>query len=327
MTSGALPSVSPHAESAPGWCTGPGREPGDPLRDGDWFNSKALRSIRHSLWLILLGVSLLQPTTASATIHAGSLNSATGPLSVEYNDQAGSLTLHLEVHEGDEELQETRYFTLGPTCTEPNGEPLRDELTGEWVALAPHSEIEGGAETGSIIGRVQLANVGEVTGHGTLIGQTSKSGFSATLTFQSEDFAGQEWACFTLQADEPERLLLGGYPEPEAEPPPPPRLVCFTGHYYVGRIQPRNCLIYRPNANSSEVFDLTHLRWTSWSATRATATGYDLGSHPGMTGSKPYRVRLVASRPGTDPTTGGPMFTRLTEYSRAHPHGYAVRPY
>jgi hypothetical protein len=53
VISGAPSSVSRRAAGTPGWRSGPGLYPGDPLRDGDWFDSKACRSIRHRLPILL----------------------------------------------------------------------------------------------------------------------------------------------------------------------------------------------------------------------------------------------------------------------------------
>jgi len=225
-----------------------------------------------------------------------------------YDDEQGSVTIGLEVYNpgywGPTHAQVM--FGLGASCPNPE---LTGNVVGQYLPRgASYTESEQ-ADTVALQGYT-----GSVEGHETF------SGTTFTWTFRSSAFANRDWRCFSFDGGS-QTAAFNGYPEPL------PQLVCFTGHYYVGRLRPHNCLIARPNSNSNEVFDLTHLHWTSWSATQATATGYELGSHPGMTGAKPYRVRLLASRPGTDPTTGGPMFTRITEYSSAHPHGRTVRPY
>jgi hypothetical protein len=118
----------------------------------------------------------------------------------------------------------------------------------------------------------------------------------------------------------------------ESVPSPPasastPQLVCVARGYSVGEVRPSRCLIQRPNASDSESLDLTGLHWSEWGSAQAVATGEELGEHPGQIGSKPVPVRIVASQVGPNPTTGATMFTRVTEYSAAHPSGYTVQPY
>jgi hypothetical protein len=296
------------------------------------FKSHRLHAIRFALRVFLL-IALLVPTSASATIHGGGVSleepTAEGTLgppeappveqgiylhsvSAAYEDQAGNFTITVEAfdpaHWGPQ--FGTLFFKATENCAEQSG--LRGRL---------------GSGTEGSTGEVSLSGInGELTSPGAF------NGLSTTFTFQSQYFKGQEWHCVTLSPsgvygyENPNggSFSLGDYPPPEV---PLPRLVCFSGHYYEGHLRPHSCLIFRPGSSNSETFDLTHLRWTRWSATRATATGYDLGAHPGMIGSKPYRVRLALSRPGKNPTTGEAMFTRVTEYSAAHPNGYTVRPY
>lgn len=107
-----------------------------------------------------------------------------------------------------------------------------------------------------------------------------------------------------------------------------PQLVCVEARgYSIGEVRPSRCLIDRPDASDSETLDLADLRWTEWGPTQATATGEELGEHPGQVGSKPTTVRIVAFRVGTNPTTGAPMFTRVTEYTAGSPDGRTVTPY
>jgi hypothetical protein len=113
-----------------------------------------------------------------------------------------------------------------------------------------------------------------------------------------------------------------------AQSGPTPQLVCVESHgYSIGEVRPSRCLILRPGASNSESLNLAGLHWTEWGPTQAVATGEDLGEHPGQIGSEPVPVRVVASRVGPNPTTGATMFTKVIEYSAAHPNGYTITPY
>jgi hypothetical protein len=112
-----------------------------------------------------------------------------------------------------------------------------------------------------------------------------------------------------------------------AQSGPTPQLVCIDSKgYEVPETKPATCLIRPPDGSTSESVSLADLHWSSWGPTSATATGESLSLHPGQVGSPgPTPVRLVASQVGRDATTGGLIFTQVTDYSANTPNGYTVR--
>lgn len=104
-----------------------------------------------------------------------------------------------------------------------------------------------------------------------------------------------------------------------------PRLVCVEAKgYLVPQVKPVSCELAPENVPGYQDLNLADLHWTSWGPTSATATGENIGRHHGANGSPPIPVRLVASGVGKDPTTGGIMFTQVTQYSADAPNGYTL---
>jgi hypothetical protein len=232
-------------------------------------------------------------------------------VTVAYDDQAGSLTLKVTVYDPQYwgAVLPDEGFDLGRTC---GAEELEGNFEGEDSIYQPTGHVEGEANGVALHGY-----------EGAVDGSVDWTGQEHIFAWQAPAFAHRDWRCLTL--DRGGSINLGGWPEPRR---PSPQLVCRGSRgYLVGYVRPRRCMIDRPNAPDSETLDLADLRWTSWGPTRATATGYDLGEHPGQPGSRPYRVRIVAFRVGKNPTTGSPMFTRVTEYSSHAPGGHTVTPY
>jgi hypothetical protein len=286
----------------------------------------------------------MTPAVASATVHSGHIvftepksppsigepgppadqqNEYEHEVLVRYDASAGSLTIEDEVWDPSYWGEETADdFAIGPSCGTyqlDGGFRARPKYGvnqyGQRVELHYPGPEGGPSEGGSIAGWVTLEGyAGEVTTVGSFNGQRF------AFTFTDPEFVNRNWRCVSLSSSE-ETFGLGGWPVR------PTALVCLTPPDYSSPIKPRQCFIDRPGAANAETLNLFDLHWTTWTTGRATATGYDRGEHPGMIGSKPYRVRIVAFRPGTDPTTGGPMFTRITEYSSRTPHGHTVIPY
>jgi hypothetical protein len=293
--------------------------------------------MKCSALLLALVCAFVLPTAANATVHSGSVTleepaaegtlGPTPPPLVEtgiylhsvgasYDDQAGSFTITVEVfdpaHWGPQ--FGTLFFTATGDCSEDAG-----------VAGRLGSGTEGST------GEVSLSGLnGELTSFGIF------NGLSTTFTFQSQYFKGQEWHCVTFSPNGvygsanplARSFSLGDYPPPQPPDAPLPQLVCYTPRgYYVGYVRPRECRVQAPRTPGAYSLTLTHLRWSSWSATHAVGVGYEIGNHPRQPGSRPYPVRLVAFGPARNPTTGAQVFTHLTQYSRYQPHGYTVRPY
>ena len=305
---------------------------------------------------------LVLPAVTSATIHSGSISfvEPTNPPSIgepkpppdqskpylrevliSYDDSAGSITLEDELWSPNTwgENLGREGFTVAPGCGAET-----ERLTGE-VSVSPKRfektypeplQYESGGILPPPIGERQVPGSGVVGSvelkqyNGSVTSTGSFNGQRFAITFTDPAFRHRKWSCAQLAGGG--SFPLGGWP------PRQTALVCVTPPLglYVGRIKPRQCLIDRPGARrglgppsiaNAETLNLFDLRWTSWTTSRATATGYDRGERPGMIGSKPYRVRVIAFRRGTDPTTGGPMFTRVTEYSSRMPRGHTVIPY
>ena len=106
---------------------------------------------------------------------------------------------------------------------------------------------------------------------------------------------------------------------------PTPQLVCVEAKgYSVPEVRPASCTIEPPGRPGYLGLHLADLHWTSWGPMSATATGQNIGRHSGANGSPAVPVRIVVSGVGRNATTGGLMFTRVTEYSADTPQGYTV---